>query len=238
MDSSYLITSSPKFKKIKKDRLFYDRYSYCVNFKLQELTSLRHRSTQLADHLRIDATLDRRQAWTRRLRNPGGSWQNPFSFDITEETRANLHDFRRLLQDYEGEFSLFMFGDWGYIYTNNLDLIDDVNNKKYIGQKKYTEAHITRPRNTIALRDPKHQLRTFVKQTMLTEKDREFVSNYLRNQGNSIRLSPGLDFWVNHSNGTVLQSHFFLDYDNSAVLSMMNLVRPGLIRKTQTLIKA
>jgi hypothetical protein len=217
--------------------LFYDRYSYCVHFKLQELTSLRHKSTQLADHSRINATLDRRQAWTRRLRNPGGSWQNPLSFDITQETRDNLHDFRRLLQDYEGQFRLFIFGDWGYLYTNNLDLIDTVDNKIYIGQKKYTEAHITRPRNTIALRDPQYQLRTHFKSILLNEKEREFVTNYLRNQGNSIRMSPALDYWVNHG-GTVLQSYFFIDHDSSSVLSMMNLVRPGLVRGTQSLIKA
>ena len=55
-----MINSHLKFKAIEKDRLFYDRFQYCISFGLAEISCLRE---QELDRGRIGLMLDRRKQW-------------------------------------------------------------------------------------------------------------------------------------------------------------------------------
>jgi hypothetical protein len=50
-------------------------------------------------------------------------------------------------------------------------------------------------------------------------------------------MSPGLKNWV-HDPLTRTQDYFFVDHNGSSWLSMLSLVRPGIIRKTLQIVAA
>jgi hypothetical protein len=122
-----------KFKQIAKDRLFYDRWQYCITFMLDEVSSLK-----TLDHEYIDAVLERRklwrevtqQRWTTMAAGAGTGrvklaqtimsrgWRN-----ITDETVANLHELAEVLITTRAEYKVVTSVDQCWIYTNNLNLI-------------------------------------------------------------------------------------------------------------------
>ena len=94
---------------------------------------------------------------------------------------------------------------------------------------------INRPQNTIYLKNPQHQFRSYFKITKLTQDQKTHLTGFLLNQ-HTVRLSPALDEWiVGPFNRT--QDYFFVDHNEMSWLTMLGLVRPGLIRKTQHIIQ-
>jgi hypothetical protein len=99
---------------------------------------------------------------------------------------------------------------------------------------EYSRAVVGRPRNTIQLRNPKYQWRSYFKVGKLTAEQKAHLKNFLANQPD-IRISPALTQWINFKY-TRTQDYFFIDYNESVWLTMLGLVQPGLIRKTLEII--
>jgi hypothetical protein len=57
-EQGYMFLTSPKFKPVRKDRLFYDQFEYCIGFRLDEVSCLR-----VLDHAHIDDMIERRKQW-------------------------------------------------------------------------------------------------------------------------------------------------------------------------------
>ena len=101
---------------------------------------------------------------------------------------------------------------------------------------EYTRAVVGRPKNTIRLKDPRHQWRSYFKIGKLTAEQKTQLVNFLANQ-HTVRLSPALTQWVDLK-FTRTQDYFFIDYNEPVWLTMLSLVSPGLIRKTLQIIPA
>ena len=230
--------SKHKFIPVPKDRLFYDLYNYCLGFYLEEVSCLRR-----LDHAYIDDTMERRRQWREIAqqrwvngRQKHGvilrrSWK-----EITEKTVADLHVLAEHLLTAQSDYKLVVSVNQGYIYTNDLPLIDQLSDLPELSYKIYTQAQITRPKNTIALRNPRHQFRTYFKLVKLTKEQKDHLMNFLHSQKH-IRISPGLTRWLdcpfNRS-----QDYFFVDHNSESWLTMLNLVHPGIVRKTMHIIAA
>ena len=118
-------------------------------------------------------------------------------------------------------------------YLLNLIILDQFD---FLTKKYYSQAKVDRPKNTIKLKNPKHQFRSYFKITKLTDVQKTHLTGFLLNQ-KTVRLSPALDEWiVGAFNRT--QDYFFIDHNEMSWLTMLSLVRPGLIRKTQQIIPA
>ena len=236
-----MTNSNLKFKTVVKDRLFYNRFEYGISFALDEASALRD-----LNHKEIDATIERRREWRsiamQRWKTTGkllGKHQNILGRrrkDITEETVENLHAITELLLNVTTEIKLVVSANQGHVYTNDLWLIDQLSKFKFLGEQQYTRAHVNRPKNTITLKNPKHKFRSYFKITKLTNDQKMHLAGFLLNQ-TTVRLSPALDEWlVGPFNRT--QEYFFIDHNETAWLTMLALVLPGIIRKTQQIIQA
>jgi hypothetical protein len=156
--------------------------------------------------------------------------------EITNETVENLHSMAELLLTTLSDFKLVVTVNQGHVYTNDLMLIEQLDRLNFLTNKYYSQAHIDRPRNTIKLKNPKHSFRSYFKITKLTDVQKTHLTGFLLNQ-TTVRLSPALEEWiVGAFNRT--QDYFFIDHDEMSWLTMLSLVRPGLIRKTQKIIQA
>jgi hypothetical protein len=116
-----------KFKSVVKDRLFYDRFQYCISFGLAEISCLRE---QDLDCVRIRHMLERRKQW-REVAHQRWNGQKPNAQqsrlwnEITEEVEQNLYDFADILRNSGVDLKLVVSSNCGWVYTNSLELISN-----------------------------------------------------------------------------------------------------------------
>ena len=219
--------------------MFYDRYQYCISFGLAEISCLRE---QELDCARIRHMLDRRKQW-REVAHQRWNGQKPNAQqsrlwnEITEEVEQNLYDFADILRNSGVDLKLVVSSNCGWVYTNSLELINQLKPMRMLTGKKYSEAVIDRPKNTILLKNPRHQFRSYFKITKITSQQKDMLINFLNNQQSSIRISPALATWTTSAFHRT-QDYFFVDHNEMSWLTMLALVHPGIIRKTQQIIQA
>jgi hypothetical protein len=234
-----LFLTSPKFKPVRKDRRFYDQFEYCIGFHLDEVNCLR-----ILDHAHIDDMIERRKQWREIAqqrwvtgRQKHGIIMSRRWKAITENTTADLHTLAEVLLTATVDFKLVVSMNQGWVYTNDTALIDQLDHMSELTYKTYTQAEIVRPKNTIQLRNPRHQFRTYFAMCKLTAEQRLNLEEFLITQSEYVRLSPALARWVDVSFNRT-QDYFFVDHDSETWCTMLSLVQPGIIRKTMHIIAA
>lgn len=239
MSKDTLFLTSPKFKPVRKDRRFYDQFDYCIGFHLDEVNCLR-----ILDHAHIDDMIERRKQWREIAqqrwvtgRQKHGIIMSRRWKAITETTTADLHTLAQVLLTATVDFKLVVSMNQGWVYTNDTALIDQLDHMSELTYKTYTQAEIVRPKNTIQLRNPRHQFRTYLAMCKLTAEQRLNLEEFLITQSEYVRLSPALARWVDMSFNRT-QDYFFVDHDSETWCTMLSLVQPGIIRKTMHIIAA
>ncbi len=227
------------FKTVAKDRLFYDQFEFCIGFYLDEASALRE-----LDHARIDDVIERRKAWREVAQQ---RWVNGHQKhgtimsrrwrDITVQTQTDLHSLAEILLTTPASYKLVVSVNQGYVYTNELVLINQLDAMTELKHKTYAQARIIRPKNTIQLKNPRHEHRTYFRSIKLSALEKQILIDFLQNQQAHTRMSPGLKNWINDP-FTRTQDYFFVDHNGLSWLSMLSLVRPGIIRKTLQIVAA
>ncbi len=231
--------TNPRFKLVKKDRQFYDRFDYCLGFSLDEVNCLR-----VLDHAHIDDMIERRKQWREIAqqrwvtgRQKHGIIMSRRWRDITEKTTEDLHALANVLLTTTADFKLVVSLNQGYVYTNDLTLIDQLDHMPELTWKSYTQAQVVRPKNTIQLKNPRHQFRTYLIMCKLTAEQRHNLEEFLITQSAHVRISPALSRWIDMPFNRT-QDYFFVDHDTQSWCTMLSLVQPGIIRKTMHIIPA
>ena len=232
-----MINSNLKFKSVVKDRLFCDQYQYCLKFHLDEVSCLKE-----LNHQYIDIIINRRRQWReislQRWNNT--NWHNNKTIvtrrakEITDENVENLHTLTDVLLRSRVDFKLVTSVSQAWVYTNDVELLNDLKRLDFLFAPQATQAQIDRPKNTIKLRAPKHQFRSYLRSVKLTSEEKTQLINFFTNQ-TDIRTSPALSQWM-LDQWHRTQDYFFVDYDTASWLLMLALVKPGMIRKTVELI--
>lgn len=235
------VAKNLKFNPIAKDQLFYDRWRYCITFRLDEVSCLKE-----LDHDYINSIISRRKEWREmsRLRlartgtKPGMAtimgkrWK-----DITETTESNLHDFADQLITATVPFKLVTSVDQAWVYTNDVELIETLYDNHNLKYKQLSEAVINRPKNSIKLVNSPYTHRSYFRVARLTATEKDNIVNFFVNHLDHIRVSPALTTWCD-SVMTRTQDYFFVDHTGDSWLLLLALIRPGLIRKTVDIIPA
>ncbi len=222
-----LTLQNPNFKPVASDRLFYDHWQYCIRFRLQEVNCLRYS----LDAEKIDELLTRREVWRERVRQrwPQNNFVRPHS-PITDTTREILYAFADFLKCTTEPYKMVISVNQCWIYSNSPNLLERIDRLPFVNHSKFTQSVIVRPRNTVAVKHPKHQYRSYFRATKLTDQEKDRILVFLQGQ-TDVRISPALKEWIDTPFNRT-QDYFFVDYNTELWLTMLALVRPGLIRKT------
>lgn len=223
------------FKRVKSDQLYYDKYQYSASCTLYECWVFRYAT----DHAAIDRKLNQQQEWRTHMRQRWPSGYNSFArLDISDQNRADVHamaDFIQSIKDYK----LVIEHKTLRFYTNDIEVLDAIFNMDFVSDKRYTQVVVDRPKNTVRLKNPRHRLRSYFKETRVTPEEKQAIGQFLLNQP-GIRIGQGLKDWIDEKRATYgakyTRDYFFVDYDSDSWLTMLALVRPGLIRKTVNII--
>jgi hypothetical protein len=221
-----LTNSSLEFKPSHSDQLFFGQYEYSISCYLRESGILREMT-----HEAIDKNISIRRDW---LSTMSGRWGRA-GVPVTVEIEQNLHklcDFFSNVNDYK----LYVGTDSLRVYTNDISLLEKLNQIEFLKNKKYKQAVITRPKNTITLKNPKHQYRVYMRSMKLTHESKARLKNFVFCQTTDVRINPSFDKWLNDDKYIRLWETFFVDYNAENWPTMLALVCPGSIRKTLKLI--
>jgi hypothetical protein len=126
-------------------------------------------------------------------------------------------------------------GDQIWIYANSLMFLNSFTQLPGVVWPAFSEAVIDRPLDTIRLRDSKHTRRTYLKEQAVSAEQRQRLRDFFNNYQDSIRLCPSLNRWIVYATGRRIFGYYFVDHDDDGWLLMLNLVHPGLIRKTMSI---
>lgn len=206
-----------------------------MGFHLAEVNCLR-----CLDHDSINDMIQRRRTW-REIAHQRWKGQKAATIlgrayrEITDDTVDNLHALAEMLLTAPKEFKLVVSVNEAHVYTNDLLLINRLDRMPMLRFKTFAQAQVTRPKNTVALKNPKHQFRSYFKLRNLTAQQKDQLEAFLLNHQGHVRVSPALGEWLAIPYHRI-QDYFFVDHDTQSWLTMLNLVVPGVIRKTMHII--
>lgn len=194
---------------------------------------------RILDHKKIDLALDRRIEWRETSR---ARWKtlNPLNTTlrwpaIVTETRENLHTICEFLNKTTASFKLVVSGNQANVYANSQTFLKQLDSIPALNSKSYKRVKIDLPKNTILIKSSQHRQRSYIRRVRLLGNEKQSIKNFFENQGEHIRISPSLKQWL-ATPYTWTQDYFFIDYNEESWLTMLSLVRSGLIRKTVQII--
>lgn len=233
MDTSLLTNISQKIKTQSRNKLYFDKYEYCLQFYFPELSSIRERT-----HSGVDNALNAR-TWARQI-NFGGSWRynNRIGPDITDELRADCHLLCTFFIELVNDHKLIISCDTGYFYTNHLQDITDLLNYPQVMMEQLKQAITDIPANSIVLKSSAHSLRTYFKsQHLANNEQKDNLRNILYNQKN-IRLGPSFSEWfTRYEFSKYIADNYFIDHNDMGILTLVSLACPIKIKNTLTIIR-
>lgn len=235
--------SNPKIKVRRSDRLFFDRYQYCLKLYIPEMSAMRqfHRSDIELQQLTnsIEENLTMRRELDIKLSYRSSFWRH--NENLSTEYReihfqpTNLVAFAEVLYKKRDEIKLMISGSWGYVYSNDLNFLKKVSKLEYVKYCTFKEMKVDRPRGTVKLRKSPHSLRSYMTDIWVSAAEKESIVALLLNQ-DDIRLSPALKSWC--KNGILwLQRNYFVDYNTQSFPLALQLINPKIVKKTMQIIE-
>ena len=207
-----------------------------MSFELQECWIFRYTT----DHAELDRRLTKQQEWRDKMRErwPAGSYDRYHSA-ISDSTRANIHSMADFITGISNPYKIIVENKTMRIYTNDLNIVQAIEHIPFVQRRRYAQAVVDRPRDTVRLKNPRHCLRSYFRETRVTPEEKQAIGQFLTTQP-GIRIGSGLKSWIDDGftrySSKYTRDYFFVDYDSESWLTMLALVRPGLIRRTVRII--
>lgn len=256
MDSLLLTASNPEVKLISSDRLFYDRYQYSLRFHLSQFHCIRpwhdYEGDDVEEFLEEIEKYRRQHHVRRRQSGLYNSYRNKTqSIDTFEkqdqeyqqQIEQELYPIVRLLWPCRADIKVVATTHWGYVYSDRLELLKSVADAWPVQRCRISKAVIDRAPNTVGLQNKRHNYRTYLRDLRVTEAQQDQIQQYLAQQ-EDIRMCPSLKSWGRHDyryswlqNAAWSRSTFFFDHNGATDALMLEMIVPGIVRKTLEIVE-
>lgn len=202
-----------QFIDVGRDRLYWDRFQYVMDFHLPWSS-------------RMSRIFRSRPLSTLAMQYDPSS---PADMARVQNVRA----VATLLLSFKDRCRTMITGDWVYLYTSDLMLLEQLSQMKGLVKKQYHRCVITRERDSVILRKTQHQYRTYFNQICLDRLEKQRLLNFVSNRGDYFRITPGLRRRLeSHWSWCNLDRTNFLDHHDANDALMLSLVLPGIVRMT------
>ena len=198
------------------------------------------------DYYQVEKAIANARYWEHQRSRGWKSYtkSDTFNSTITERVVQDIHHVREMLSPQTEHKRVFSVGRIT-IYTSDEpfkdQLIEYGNTHSWVVVR---QARVMYPENTIALINPHHKFRTYLRSRDLDEKQIETLSNWAHAQGQELRISPALQRFLDRKPvhrfarypTTWTADHYFFDHDDPSYVTMLHLVLPTAIRKTVSIV--
>jgi hypothetical protein len=205
-------------KTTPRDSPYYKDYHYSAQFYLQNAPAIRNLS-----HSGIDAYVNYRKE-LRAYTN----WDR----QITPANEQKLHNVCNLFLGFIEPCKRMVYSSHVYFYTNCFEDLKSVAQHPDVKHFEAVKADICLPKDVVLLKDPKRKFRTYFKERWIPEGQTPILRNFLLNRQDCYDFTPMFKQRLANWDRFYTMSHFFIDHDDPKDLLMLELVVPGLIRKT------
>jgi hypothetical protein len=237
-----LIASNRELKE-KTDRLYFDQYRYSLKLQVKDFSCLREirNSTKTQSEVELITT----KRFTTRLQYDRFWIHTPaFSFPAnlkSEQTTTKMRlddliDVLGVLWPVRTQVKIMFSGDWGYIYSNDRDLLIKIDELPYVTGYYIKEAVVSRTKNTIELKSSAYQFRSYFTYKKYDEDKKARISDYLKNQPD-VKIGRGLNQWLKYNVSDWSRRHYYFDHNDPKIELMLQLMFPDIIRITMPIIE-
>lgn len=220
-----------KIKSVDRNSLYHNAFQYSVSGHLFEAACLRRYGSAPDTHRALDQRITHAKN-VRRHPNYGGSWRiSDRTRDITEKDATALHCFLDWhLQDKQPH-KLSISTHWIDIFVNDVESLYDEEFFGFLQDVQIKRANVCIAENTILLRNPEHSFRIMFRDRRLDSDQRNKLREFIANQSNEIRINPAFADWLKADYHYIFSS-FFIDCNNRGYETLLQLLIPGIVRKT------
>jgi hypothetical protein len=235
MDTLSLIDLSPELEE-NTDRLFYDQYQYSLKLRMKDFSCLREARSN-------DKNLVQATAIVIRRHEQRANYSKFFTTSYKSEAATKKLDLENLLHclaliwSFRDQLKLVFSGDWGYVYSNDKQLLELIGSQPYVQVYYIKRAVINRPKDTIVLQSSPYLYRSFLKDRQWTIDDKHRMRTYLENQPD-IKISRGLTHWLKYDTRWPWSRRYhYFDHNDAKIGLMLQLICPGIVRTTMPIIE-
>jgi hypothetical protein len=242
MDISFLIASNQN-RKEATDRLFFDQYRYSLKLNVKDFSCLREMRNSTKTQTEVEFIAAKR--FTKRLSydrfwtytDPGSAILNTTGEQTTTKMRLdNLIHMLGHLWPIRHQVKIMFSGDWGYIYSNDRDLLIKIDNLNYVQGYYIKEAVVSKPKNTVVLKSSPYRFRSYFAYKVYNMAEKARIQSYLENQPD-VKISRGLSRWLKYTPPGWSRRHYYFDHNDTKIELMLRLIFPDLLRTTMPIIE-
>lgn len=207
------------FRTDSRSRLYYNQYRYSVSFTLPGAYRVRNYKNEDT----IIASVRHYNSNTVTM-----TWGDP----ISDVQLANLVTVSRLLKTSSEPHKHISGYNWMYIYTNDVALLETIDQSPAVTDAKYSQAVVDLPSDVVVLKRSKYQYRTYFKSTSISTESSTRVRNFLLDRTDCYRFTPGLRYMLQTRQQMYFRDYYFVDHHDPGDMLMLAMVCPGIVRKT------
>lgn len=220
------LSLSIQFEIVKRERLYYNQFQYCVSGRMSEAHIVRR-----VDHAHVDSRIDRRNSLSLQY---GGQYVS----HISEQERENLHEYVDVLMSAITPYRTSVTGDWFYVYTNDCHLCESIRKLSFVSH--ITGSRVTVidiPEDSIVRKRSKYSHRTYFRNRRLSARDQDSLIAFIKHQEDDVQLSPRMKWWIESGMHLNLWTGYFIDHNDDGVRMMIELIAPGSTKKTVSILR-
>lgn len=237
-NTSFSINLNQKTK--NRDRLFYDKYEYSVEFYLPTAIILRGINKGRFTRAYIPKLFTFRanlynSISTKTYKFLDPDYENPLNIQITEQAFDILSTQQDSLIHTRSKFIT--------VYTNDLSIIDEVRelyerhehlNLWLIDRPlTLTQCIVDRPRQTIKRRKADHKYRIMFRHKLCSDSMLTGIKTFVETYKDNIAVSSSLHQFLTKTgrtkwyNSAALESHYYVDVNDEKLKVMLDMLAPG-----------
>lgn len=197
-----------------RSTLYYNRYLYSVHAYLKDAYSLRYPVDKIEMML----------IWKYQRHNLFGDGHVPHLPD--------LKNFKQFVQEQQ-DIKMVLFSNFVYLYTNDATIPQKLQDLPYVKNVFLHQADLVLPHDILIRENPQWKYRSYFRERYLGEERGNILSRFLLNRKDCFGYSNTLNSRMQDESGLRrCQSHYFVEHNDLRDLTMLDLVCPGIIRKT------
>ena len=229
-----------------RSSLYYGLYKYAISWTQDEIGCVRSLdAVKMQKHIRTRMDYEERRfmpTWDAM----GNEIVTRRPSKFTTRCRSNLESARAFLAAETEPKKLVFFNNTITVYTNDLGLHDRLIENEWAGLVYSKQAELDLPPNTILLKNPQYQYRTYFRGRSFGKQQKSRLANWIQTQGSEVAASKSLGtfleiepnptrtLWWRHDS---TESYYYIEHNSLQYETMLSMICPGMVRKTLPIVK-